>query len=98
MQKEGLRLSTTGDGVYLPRASSQWEANLPVAKTRRLKEINDGEVISRVSSISLHSNHHQRHNVWRQIGDAWCSGIVIVIVVAIVIVHIFALQPPTSSP
>ena len=51
MQREDLRLSTTGGGVYLPRASNQWEENLPIAKTRRLKEINDGEVISRV--------HHQ---------------------------------------
>ena len=76
MQKEDSRLSTTGGGVYLPRASNQWEANLPVAKTRSLKEINDDEVISRVSSISLHSNH-QRHHVCRQIGSAGCSGIVL---------------------
>ena len=100
MQKEDLRLSTTGGGVYLPRASNQWEENLPIAKATRLEEINDGEVISRLSSISLHSNH-QHHHVWRQIGDAGCNGIVFTIVIAIVIaidiVDIFSLQPITSS-
>ena len=76
--------------MYLPRASNQWEENLPIAKTRRLIEVNDGEVIRRVSSISLHSNH-QRHHVWWQIGDAGCIAIVFAIDVAIDIVHIFAL-------
>ena len=100
MQNEDSRLSTTGGGAYLPRASNQWEANLPIAKTRRLKEINDVEVIRRVSSTSLHSNH-QRHHVWQQIGDAGCSGIVIAIVIAIAIVkaineHTIAIVDPST--